>query len=68
MPETRAGADAGALRKQIEERAYALWEGEGRPEGRALDHWLRAEAESAAGSSTESGAEAQRNRKKAEKA
>jgi hypothetical protein len=23
--------------------AYFLWESEGRPEGRALDHWLRAE-------------------------
>ena len=22
--------------------AYFLWESEGRPEGRALDHWLRA--------------------------
>jgi hypothetical protein len=23
--------------------AYRLWEDEGRPEGRALDHWLKAE-------------------------
>ena len=29
----------------IEERAYALWEANGRPEGRALDHWLQAEQE-----------------------
>jgi hypothetical protein len=29
----------------IRERAYAIWEDEGRPEGRHLDHWLRAEAE-----------------------
>jgi Protein of unknown function (DUF2934) len=29
----------------IRERAYAIWEEEGRPEGRHLDHWLRAEAE-----------------------
>ncbi len=26
----------------IEERAYEIWEQEGRPEGRALEHWLRA--------------------------
>jgi len=24
--------------------AYRIWEEEGRPEGRALDHWLKAEA------------------------
>ena len=29
----------------IRERAYAIWEEEGRPEARHLDHWLRAEAE-----------------------
>jgi hypothetical protein len=30
---------------EIAERAYRIWEGEGRPGGRDLDHWLRAEAE-----------------------
>ncbi len=30
---------------QIEARAYLLWEREGRPEGKALEHWLRAENE-----------------------
>jgi hypothetical protein len=25
------------------ERAYKIWETEGRPEGRHLDHWLRAD-------------------------
>ena len=30
---------------EIEELAWAYWEAEGRPEGRALDHWVRAEAE-----------------------
>ena len=29
----------------IRERAYFLWEEEGRPEGRALDHWRRASDE-----------------------
>lgn len=31
--------------KWIEERAYRIWEAEGKPEGRALEHWLRAEAD-----------------------
>lgn len=34
-----------ARRTRIQERAHAHWETEGRPEGRDLDHWLRAEAE-----------------------
>jgi hypothetical protein len=29
----------------IAERAYLIWENMGRPEARALEHWLRAEAE-----------------------
>jgi hypothetical protein len=29
----------------IRERAYWLWEQEGRPEGRELDHWYRASRE-----------------------
>ena len=31
------------LRRKIEEHAYSLWEADGRPEGRALEYWLRAE-------------------------
>ena len=27
---------------RVRERAYLLWEEEGKPDGRALDHWLRA--------------------------
>jgi len=30
---------------RIRERAYALWESEGCPEGRDTEFWLRAEAE-----------------------
>jgi hypothetical protein len=26
---------------EVRDAAYYLWEEEGRPEGRALDHWLR---------------------------
>jgi hypothetical protein len=33
---------------RIRERAYAIWEAEGRPEGKEVEHWLRAEAEVAA--------------------
>lgn len=29
---------------EIRAIAYQVWEGEGRPEGRGLDHWLKAEA------------------------
>jgi Protein of unknown function (DUF2934) len=29
----------------IREGAYAIWEQEGKPDGRDLDHWLQAEAE-----------------------
>ena len=29
----------------IRERAYLIWVDEGRPEGRELDHWLRAKWE-----------------------
>lgn len=29
----------------IKRRAYAIWESEGRPEGRHDDHWRRASAE-----------------------
>jgi hypothetical protein len=34
---------------QIQERAYQIWEREGRPDGRSVEHWLQAEAEIAAG-------------------
>lgn len=35
--------------KQISVRAYEIWEQEGRPEGRDLDHWDRAAREIGAG-------------------
>lgn len=31
--------------KAITARAHALWEAEGRPEGKSIAHWLQAEAE-----------------------
>jgi hypothetical protein len=35
----------GQREQAIRERAYAIWEQEGRPNGKDLDHWLHAEAE-----------------------
>jgi hypothetical protein len=37
----------------IEECAYFIWQTEGQPTGRDLDHWLRAEAEIAAHTGTD---------------
>jgi hypothetical protein len=36
--------------QQIRERAYAIWESEGRPHGRDADHWRQASEELAAAS------------------
>jgi Protein of unknown function (DUF2934) len=52
-PETEPGVQAAIVsaegqpdREQaIRERAYAIWEEEGRPEGKHLQHWFHAEAE-----------------------
>ncbi len=35
----------GEREQAIRERAYFLWEDEGRPDGKHLEHWLRAEIE-----------------------
>jgi len=32
-------------KQQIKDRAHAIWEAEGRPHGRAEDHWHQAERE-----------------------
>ena len=34
--------------QRIQERAYEIWERAGCPEGKSVEHWLRAEAEIAA--------------------
>ncbi len=34
-----------SIQQALQERSYFIWVGEGRPHGRSLDHWLRAEAE-----------------------
>ena len=38
----------GATHDEIAVCAYFIWEQEGKPEGRALDHWLQAELQLAA--------------------
>lgn len=35
----------------IAQRAYCIWEQEGRPEGRSLEHWRRAGAQICGGNS-----------------
>jgi hypothetical protein len=37
--------DLGTKDGHIRERAYEIWLDEGQPEGRELDHWLRAKSE-----------------------
>ena len=39
-------AVAAPAQETIAARAYAIWEAEGRPDQRALEHWLQAERES----------------------
>jgi Protein of unknown function (DUF2934) len=41
MGNTENGDD---IEQDIKNRAYAIWEAEGRPEGRHLDHWRQATA------------------------
>lgn len=43
--ETPSHAAENAQDEWIRQRAYQIWEEEGRPDGRALDHWLRAKDE-----------------------
>jgi hypothetical protein len=45
--ETRAPSEAGPRpgepgESRIRDRAHAIWVEEGRPDGKAIDHWLRA--------------------------
>lgn len=41
--ETPSHAAEAAQYEWIRQRAYQIWEEEGCPQGRALDHWLKAE-------------------------
>lgn len=55
MPAIKPGDRIDTLHTLIEERAYALWESEGRPHGRHLDHWQQAETEILASQEGEGG-------------
>jgi hypothetical protein len=44
-PATRKATAANDLQTQIQQRAYELWERDGRPEGRDFAHWQQAERE-----------------------
>ncbi|MBP2303276.1 DUF2934 domain-containing protein [Azospirillum picis] len=39
------GLLSGQRNRMVQERAYQIWEEEGRPDGRGDEHWLRAESE-----------------------
>jgi hypothetical protein len=56
-----------SLRKQIEARAYALWERAGRPHGRHEEHWARAEKELLSESKTKASPPAKPSPKKSGK-
>ncbi len=48
LPRNNAGDDAmkrAPTEEQVRERAHAIWLAEGMPEGREVDHWLRARRE-----------------------
>jgi len=49
-------------KRRIREWAYDLWEKEGRPTGRALDHWLEAERRERTAAPTQSANEGEGNR------
>jgi hypothetical protein len=51
-----------AIEDRIRKRAYELWEAEGRPEGREVDHWLQAAQEVSEEVSGETSAVARRPR------
>jgi hypothetical protein len=44
-PRWECNVMAADILRRIRERSYQIWEQEGRPAGRHLDHWLRAEQE-----------------------
>jgi Protein of unknown function (DUF2934) len=48
--------------EMIRARAYEIWQAEGQPEGRALEHWCRAEAEAVAPSARKPAKKARRTK------
>ncbi len=54
--ETTDKENSGTAEK-IAQCAYYIWEQEGQPEGRSLEHWRRAEVQIRGGNSAPAGAE-----------
>jgi hypothetical protein len=52
---------------QVRERAYRIWEEQGRPEGRETDHWLEAERQLHEGHGAESANEVENSQTAARK-
>jgi hypothetical protein len=48
MATKSAGMSEEATRQSTAARAYSIWESEGRPHGRDVQHWIQAEAETRA--------------------
>lgn len=44
-PNVKATQNIPTLKERIEKRAYSIWEQEGRPHGRSVEHWTRAKSE-----------------------
>jgi len=55
------------IREQIAQRAYALWQAEGQPDGRHEEHWYRAAREIAAAESTNAAMKRTTRRKRRKK-
>jgi len=45
LKQTESTCASGALREEIQKKAYHIWEAEGKPSGKDWDIWLRAEKE-----------------------
>lgn len=46
--------------KTVRDKAYAIWEAEGRPDGRDAEHWQRAEDEISSSGSDKAGSKAEK--------
>jgi molecular chaperone DnaK (HSP70) len=57
LPASSVENEQAVFQQRVQERAYALWEVEGRAEGRHLDHWTQAELEIEATPTAASGVE-----------
>ncbi|WP_132961133.1 DUF2934 domain-containing protein [Rhizobium sp. BK251] len=66
-PQSTQGDEDGRSRAKQRERAYKIWEDEGNPDGRHLDHWQYAEEQHEA-TEQDAAAVAKANQKDSERA